>query len=117
MSLQFRGNYARLQKYASRIDANGEWRDLKYNGKQYRTAQGAVLNWWKKRGTILFQGHGAGAKKFQMELVALAFGENRLELKDAKDVQNTREEDVTLQSVIDELLIENRRLKRRLSKR
>ena len=41
--------------------------------------------------------------------MALASAKNRLELKDAKDVQNVRKEDVTLQSVIAELLIENRR--------
>jgi hypothetical protein len=41
MSLIFRGNYAKLQKFASLVDPDGQWRGLVYGAKQYRTNNGA----------------------------------------------------------------------------
>jgi hypothetical protein len=54
MSVVFCGNYATLKKYVGRVDPDGHWRDLEHGGKQYKTASGAVLNWWKKSGKLVF---------------------------------------------------------------
>ena len=78
MSLKFRGDFTIIQKYVSRVDSRGNWRDLKYNCKQYRTNNGAVLNWWKKSGKILFQGYGSAALEFQQKFRAIASAKRRL---------------------------------------
>jgi hypothetical protein len=62
MSLKFRGSYRKLKKAVTRTGLSGSWRELKSGQKQYRTADGAVLNWWKTTGTISFQGVKTAAK-------------------------------------------------------
>lgn len=116
MSLKFRGDFTVIQKYVSRIDSRGHWRDLKYGGKQYRTNNGAVLNWWKKSGKILFQGHGTGALEFEQEFIAIASMKGRLNGKSTKDLENLRKENETLREVIADVLLQSVRLKKQLSK-
>lgn len=116
MSLKFRGDFTRIQKYVSRIDSRGHWRDLKYGGKQYRTNNGAVLNWWKKSGKILFQGHGAAALEFEQEFIAIASAKERLTGKSTKDLEGLRKENETLRKLIADVLVESVRLKKQLSK-
>ena len=126
MSIKFRGNYAKLKKYTSRVDARGRWRDLEYGCKQYRTDEGAVLCWWRKSGKIVFQGHGKAAPKFEQAFRAIAAAEGRLEdhdprgrLKgdDAQSPQTVRQENETLRELIADLMLKNVRLKKRLERK
>jgi len=116
MSLKFRGRYTILQKYVSRVDSRGNWRDLKYGGKQYRTDDGAVLNWWRKSGKILFQGHGSAALEFQQKFEAIASTKGRLAGKSTKDLEGLRKENETLRKLVADVLLESFRLKKQLSK-
>ncbi len=116
MSLKFGGDFTVIQKYVSRIDCRGHWRDLKYGGKQYRTDNGAVFNWWKKSGKILFQGHGAAALEFEQEFMAIASTKGRLAGKSTKDLEGLRKENETLRKLVADVLLESFRLKKQLSK-
>lgn len=75
MKLNF--SYAKVQKYVSRTGLAGEWRDLKYGQKQYRTDKGGVLNWWETTGTITFQGLNTAAKE-ELEQALIASAKKRL---------------------------------------
>lgn len=78
MSVRFRGSFKKLISCAARIDADGQWRPLKYGCQQYRTADGAVLNWWPKSGKITFQGHKTAAAEFEWAFVRRARKKGRL---------------------------------------
>jgi hypothetical protein len=92
MKLKFLGDYKKLEKYASRTGTKGKWRELENGKKQYRTNDGAVLNWWPS-GTILFQGQDPGMP-FEQAFISIASAKGRLEhTKQPNDVQ---EEDATL---------------------
>ena len=84
MTLRFRGNYTKLKRYVSTVDPRGRWHDLEHGGKQYRTDKGAVVNWWKASGNILFQGQGSAVSKFEQAFTAIASTKARLETKTAK---------------------------------
>ena len=116
MSLKFRGDFTKVQRYVSRIDSRGHWRDLKYGGKQYRTDDGAVINWWKKSGKILFQGHGAAALNFEQEFMAIASTKGRLAGMSTKNLEGLWKENETLRKLIGDVLLESVRLKKQLSK-
>jgi hypothetical protein len=77
MKLKFRGDYERIKKFVSRAGYNGEWRDHKYHQKQYRTDDGAILNWWASTGTITFGGRDPGMK-FEKAFLAIASAKGRL---------------------------------------
>ena len=94
ISLKFRGDFIRIQRYVSRIDSRGNWRDLKYGCKQYRTNYGAVLNWWKKSGKILFQGHGSAALEFEQKFMAIAWTKGRLTDESAESLEDLRKEEL-----------------------
>jgi hypothetical protein len=93
MTLRFRGNYPKLQKYVSIVDPQGRWRDLEHGGKQYRTDKGAVVNWWKASGKILFQGQGSVASKFEQAFIAVASAKGRLEDEDGKSLRDLKRVD------------------------
>jgi hypothetical protein len=112
MSVVFRGDYAKLKKYVAGVDPQGHWRDVKYGGLQYRTDKGAVLNWWKKSGKILFQGHGVAASKFEQAFMAVALRKGRVAGEDGKDLRALERENETLRALIADVLLENARLKR-----
>ncbi len=111
MSLRFRGDYAKLKKYVACVDPHGNWRDLKYGGKQYHSDKGAVLNWWKKSGKILFQGDGVAASKLEQAFIAVALRKGRLAGEDGKNLRDLARENETLRALIAEVLLENARLK------
>ncbi len=113
MSLRFRGDYAKLKKYVACVDSHGHWRDLKYNGLQYRSDSGAVLNWWRKSGKILFQGHGVAASKFEQAFIAVALRKGRLAGEDGKNPRDLERENETLRALIADVLLENARFRRR----
>lgn len=78
MGLKFRGDYGRIRKVVSRTGYDGEWRDHKYHHKQYRTDDGAILNWWSSPGTITFGGRDPGMK-FEKAFRAIASAKGHLE--------------------------------------
>jgi hypothetical protein len=111
MTLRFRGNYPKLQKYVSMVDPRGHWRSLEHGGKQYRTDNGAVVNWWKGSGKILFQGQSSAALKFEQAFIAIASAKGRLEDEDGKSQRDLRRENETLRTLIADVSLENARLK------
>ena len=72
MSIYFIGSLKELKKCVDRIDPNGAWRDLEKGCLQYRSAEGAVLNWWQKSMKLLFQGKGLGAERFERKFLRFA---------------------------------------------
>jgi hypothetical protein len=94
----------------SRVDSCGHWRDLKYGGKQYRTEQGAVLNWWEKSGKILFRGTVRQRGNLRR---GDCIDERRLAGENGK-VRHLKEENDTLRALIAELVLKNARLNKRL---
>jgi hypothetical protein len=111
MTLRFRGNYTKLKRYVSTVDPRGRWRDLEHGGKQYRTDKGAVVNWWKASGKILFQGQGSAVSKFEQAFTAIASTKGRLENEDGKSPRDLERENETLRTLIADVLLENARLK------
>jgi hypothetical protein len=112
MSVVFRGDYVKLQRYAARVDPDGHWRDLEHGGKQYRTASGAILNWWRKSGKLLFQGNGLAASKFELAFMAVALRKGRIAGENGKDLGTLERENETLRVLIADVLLENARLKK-----
>ena len=45
MKLKFLGDYKKLEKCVLRTGVPGKWRELENGQKQYRTDDGAILNW------------------------------------------------------------------------
>lgn len=60
MSLKFLGSYDGLRRCVARTRFCGVWRELPNGQSQYRTDDGAILNWWESSGTITFQGRDDG---------------------------------------------------------
>jgi hypothetical protein len=61
---RFPGDFDNLRQVMSVIGIGGKWRKRE-NHHQYRAATGAVLNWWKSTGTIMFQGGRPAAKDLE----------------------------------------------------
>jgi hypothetical protein len=59
---KFAGDFDDLRQVMSVLGIGGKWRKRK-NHHQYRATTGAVLNWWKSTGTIMFQGSAPAAKE------------------------------------------------------
>jgi len=79
MQLKFLGSYAKLKKCVSRTEMDGEWRELKYGHKQFRTDDGGILNWWETTKTVTFQGHSLAAREeLTQAFVAVASAGRRL---------------------------------------
>jgi hypothetical protein len=89
-----------------------ELADLEHGGKQYRTDKGAVVNWWKASGKILFQGQGSAVSKFEQAFTAIASTKGRLENEDSKSLRDLERENETLRTLIPDVLLENARLRR-----
>lgn len=53
---KFRGTYQDLQDKVLLTGINGEWKELNNGQKQYKTEDGATLNWWESSKTVQFQG-------------------------------------------------------------
>ncbi len=109
MTLKSRGNFARLQKYVSAVDPEGHWRGLEYGGKQYRTDDGVVVNWWKASGNILFQGRCLAPLKFKQAFIAVASTKGRLEDEDGKSPRDLGRRNETLRPVIADVLLKKMR--------
>jgi hypothetical protein len=115
MKLQFRGNYERLQKCVARTCLAGGWRDLQNGQKQYRTDDGGILNWWQSTGTIAFQGEPSAARELERAFIASASAKGRLQSKHTA-ASRVDDEIAVLRKLLAHALIENKKLKARLSK-
>jgi hypothetical protein len=115
MSLKFRGDYSKLKKCVLRTGFDGKWRNLENNHKQYRTDDGGILNWWEATGTITFQGHGSAAKQLEQAFIAIASAKGRIETKNSRPPAGRGDENQTLKILLANTLIENAKLKARLS--
>ena len=112
MQLKFLGNYAKLRKCVSRTRLDGEWRELKFGHKQYRTDDGGYLNWWKTTGTLTFQGHNSTAKqKLIQSFTKIASKQGFLQTKPTKDLRDSNEEVDDLLSLVVEARILTKKLK------
>lgn len=117
MKMTFSGTYAELQDAVLLTGIYGEWRNLG-NHKQFRADSGAILNWWQSTGSILFQGPGLVAEKFEAKL-SRAIGGVRAtitaEASEAKNLHGPQQEISELKKLLGDLMIENAMLKKRLS--
>ena len=117
MGAIFRGDGAKIRKYVARADARGQWRELKYGCNQYRTDDGAILNWWQKSGKITFQGDGDAAAKFEQAFKALALRADRLTDGNGRTLEGLGKENETLRALIADVLLKNALLRKRLKKK
>jgi hypothetical protein len=79
---------SRLARLVDLVGLEGSWRDLG-NQKQFRASSGAVLNWWKTTGTILFQGPDDEAAQFELQFLQ-AVAESDRARKDRDLSQHSR---------------------------
>jgi hypothetical protein len=85
MKLKFLGSDAKLRKCVSRTGVVGHWREIKGQQIQYRTDDGALLNWWESTGTVTFQGRKQAIRKLRGPFVRAALRKGLLEDKSATD--------------------------------
>ncbi|CZG59405.1 TPA: hypothetical protein ACHW7I_001670 [Legionella pneumophila] len=50
----FLGTFDELKNKVEQTGLNGEWKCLGNGQKQFKTKNGAILNWWENKGTINF---------------------------------------------------------------
>lgn len=60
----FKGSFEELQNTVTNSGCVGAWTDIA-NGKQFKTADGGILNWFPATGRINFQGPAAAREKLQ----------------------------------------------------
>lgn len=61
---KFLGTLDELQRWVEACGAGGDWRKIA-NGYQMRCEDGAILNWFSRRGTLQYQGLAAAAVKLR----------------------------------------------------
>jgi predicted nucleotide-binding protein len=54
--MKFRGSLDELKKIVEATRIAGEWVDSYGDKDKFQSADGAILNWWSKNGTLQFQG-------------------------------------------------------------
>ena len=59
------GDFKALRRLVTLTGIPGEWTKGKNGHRQFRTANGAVLNYWKSTGTITFQGRDLPAAELK----------------------------------------------------
>jgi hypothetical protein len=79
MKLKFPGDFKKLKKCVSKTGVRGKWRELENRQKQYRTDDGAILNWSKKSGAVWFQGQKPAIPNFKRAFVKAATKNGLLE--------------------------------------
>jgi hypothetical protein len=77
MSVKFQGSYVELQMCVARAGYSGDWRELSNGHRQYRTDDGAILNYWESSGTVTFQGRDQN-RSFEQAVIAAAKAQHRL---------------------------------------
>jgi hypothetical protein len=109
MKQKFLGDLEKLKKCVSRTGVPGQWREIKNQQMQYRTNDGAFLNWWESSGTVSFQGKEEEAiRKLSEPFVRVALGRGLLEGERDAD-----EEIADPKRPLKDVLIEIAKLKRR----
>ena len=99
----------KAEEIRSTVDPRGRWRDLEHGSKQYRTDKGAVVNWWKASGKILFQGQGSAvSKNLSKHSQRLPSTKGRLENEVGKSLRDLERENETLRTLITEKNIKDR---------
>jgi len=66
------GDFKALRRLVTLTGIPGEWTKGKNGHRQFRTANGAVLNYWKTTGTINFQGSERAAAELRAMLLRRA---------------------------------------------
>lgn len=61
---EFNGSFEELQATVTKLGCAGTWADIG-NGKQFKTSDGGILNWFPATGRINFQGAAAAKGKLQ----------------------------------------------------
>ncbi len=59
------GDFKALRRLVTLTGIPGEWTKGKNGHRQFRTANGAVLNYWKSTGTVTFQGRDLPAAELK----------------------------------------------------
>jgi hypothetical protein len=59
------GDFKALRRLVMLTGIPGEWTKGKNGHRQFRTANGAVLNYWKSTGTVTFQGRDLPAAELK----------------------------------------------------
>lgn len=69
--MKFRGPFESLKDIMGSSGVQGEWVGQDPQKRQFKTTDGAILNWWPRTGTISFQGPEA-EKKILSDAIAAA---------------------------------------------
>jgi hypothetical protein len=71
VAMKIRGSLKKMQKCVARTKVGGAWHEFPNGQWQYRTHDGAILNWWASSGTVNFQGKDSG-RAFEKAFIAAA---------------------------------------------
>jgi hypothetical protein len=66
------GDFKALRRLVMLTGIPGEWTKGKNGHRQFRTANGAVLNYWKTTGTVTFQGRDLPAAELKAMILKRA---------------------------------------------
>jgi predicted nucleotide-binding protein len=77
---EFKGSFEDLQSHVSELGCAGSWSDIA-NGKQFRSNDGGVMNWFPATGLINFQGKAMAKQALQS-----MFGEAQPRVAEANEV-------------------------------
>jgi hypothetical protein len=72
MTIMFLGDLKKLKKCVSKTGISGQWRKIENHQVQFRTDDGAILNWWESTGTITFQGRKLAIEKLKTPFMRAA---------------------------------------------
>ncbi|MCK6418901.1 MAG: nucleotide-binding protein [Alphaproteobacteria bacterium] len=87
---KFLGSYEELKEKVSQIQIAGEWKELPNGQKQFRAKNGAILNWWETKGTLLFQGEKAKTSQFEERLTPLLETDDYFQSSQKTNSQNNK---------------------------
>jgi predicted nucleotide-binding protein len=65
---KFHGSIDELQAAVGRTGLHGQWTELGNGGHSFRAPSGEIVNWWRSKGTLQFQ--GKNRDKFEEALLA-----------------------------------------------
>lgn len=69
--MEFKGSYEDLQALVAQLGLEGKWTEGGNNSRQFRTTDGAVIDWWPTTGRIRVQGKQAAKRNCESGLTAL----------------------------------------------
>jgi hypothetical protein len=101
MTIMFLGDLKRLNKCVSKTGVKGQWRKIENHQVQFRTDDGAILNWWESTGTITFQGRKLAVEKLKSPFMRAARRKDLL-----KGKRDTDEEIADMRRQLEGALVE-----------